>query len=138
MVMIDFDALTGGLGVADLSTGGQVTATQARRLACTAGIIPVVLGGAGEVLDLGRTRRLFSPGQRKAMAIRDRRCSEEACDIPAVWCEAHHATNPWTKGGRTDLKDGLLLCSFRHHRAHHPQWVTARLPNGDVRFTRRT
>ena len=138
MVMIDLDALRTGLGLAETSTGEVLTATEARRLACTAGIIPVVLGGAGETLDLGRSRRLFSPGQRKAMAIRDRGCRAEDCDIPSAWCEAHHAHTPWSRGGRTDLAHGVLLCSLHHHRAHDRTWDTARLPNGDLRYHRRT
>jgi hypothetical protein len=81
---------------------------------------------------------LFSPAQRKAMAIRDRRCRAEGCDIPAAWCEAHHAQRPWATGGRTDLAHGILLCSFHHHRAHDHRWDPSRLPNGDVRYTRRT
>jgi len=137
VVTIDLDSLTRAAGTAGLSTGGPMTVSEVRRLACTANILPAVLGGAGEVLDLGRSSRLFSPAQRKAMGVRDRRCRAEDCEIPAAWCEAHHAGKQWSAGGRTDLKDGLLLCSFHHHRAHDPGWTTARLPNGDVRFRRR-
>jgi hypothetical protein len=138
VVTIDFEAISRGAGIAQLSTGGSMTATEVRRLACTANVLPAVLGGAGEVLDLGRSRRLFSPAQRKALAVSDRRCRAEDCDIPAAWCEAHHAADAWVAGGRTDLKDGLLLCSFHHHRAHQPMWITTRLPNGDLRYRRRT
>jgi hypothetical protein len=138
MVTIDLQALQTGLGLAETSTGEVITATQARRMACGAAILPVVLGGKGEVLDLGRTRRLFSPAQRKALAIRDRHCRAEACQIPAAWCEVHHADNPWSKGGKTDLKDGLLLCSFHHHRAHDRKFDTTRTPNGDLRYHRQT
>jgi hypothetical protein len=138
MVMVDFETLQREVGVAETSAGGHLTAGEVRRLACGAGILPVVLGGAGEVLDLGRSRRLFSPAQRKALAIRDRRCRAEGCEIPAAWCEAHHAGLPWSQGGRTDVADGVLLCSFHHHRAHHPKHRADRLPSGDVRFTRRT
>jgi len=138
MVMIDHAALRSGLGLAETSTGEVITASEARRLACTAGIIPVVMGGKGEILDLGRARRLFSPAQRKALAVRDRRCRAEGCDIPAAWCEAHHDRRPWIRGGRTDLSDGLMLCSFHHRRAHDSHYQRSRLPNGDVRYTWRT
>ncbi|GAA2155550.1 HNH endonuclease signature motif containing protein [Nocardioides koreensis] len=137
MVTIPFDQLTSGLGAADLGSGDRITAAEARRLACTADILPVVLGGKGEVLDLGRARRLFSPGQRKAMAVRDRRCRTEGCSIPAAWCEAHHL-RPWSQGGRTDFDDGVLLCPWHHHRAHDERFDMSRLASGDVRFTRRT
>lgn len=140
MVTIDLDTLRDeltGLGLAETTTGDTLTAAQTRRLACTAGIIPVVLGGQAEILDLGRTRRLFTPAQRKALALRDRRCRAEGCDISAAWCEAPH-TNPWTRGGKTDLANGQLLCSFHHHRAHDTRYTTHRLPNGDIRYRRRT
>jgi hypothetical protein len=138
MVMIDLESLRSGCGAGITAMGAAMTASDVRRLACSAGVLPVVLGGAGEVLDLGRSRRLFSPAQRKAMAIRDRRCRADGCEIPAAWCEAHHAGRPWSQGGKTDLKDGVLLCSFHHHRAHHAHWRADRLPHGGVRFTRRT
>ena len=138
MVTLDLDTLLTGIGVATTSTGDRVTAEQARRLACQARIIPVVLGRKGEVLDLGRSARLFSPAQRKAMAIRDTQCTTDGCSIPAAWCEAHHWKQPWASGGRTDLADGKLLCSFHHHRAHDPAWQVHHHPNGATTFHRRT
>lgn len=138
IVTIDFTALTDDLGAGFVDGDQPITADHARRLACTAGIIPAVLGGDSEILDLGRSRRLFSRAQRKAMAVRDRTCRAEGCEIPAAWCEAHHAAAPWSQGGNTDLADGLLLCSWHHHRAHDRRYDQRRLPSGDVRFARRT
>ncbi|KRF36929.1 HNH endonuclease signature motif containing protein [Nocardioides sp. Soil805] len=136
VITMDLDKLTSGLGVATTSTGGRITAAEARRLACTAKIVPAVLGGTSEVLDLGRAKRLYDTAQRKAMGIRDQHCRAQGCDIPAAWCEAHHLI-PWSQGGRTDLDDGLLLCSHHHHRAHDDRYLHDRLPNGDLRFHRR-
>jgi hypothetical protein len=138
IVTVDLDRLAGSLAGVGLVGEEPITAAQARRLACTARIIPAVLGGTSEVLDLGRSRRLFSAAQRKAMAVRDRRCRAEGCTVPAAWCEAHHATDRWARGGRSDLADGVLLCSWHHHRAHDPRYDTRRLPHGDYRFHRRT
>ncbi len=140
MVILDLDTLKtdAGSGFAETSTGDRCTAEQARRMACQAGIVPVVLGGKGEVLDLGRTRRLFSSAQRKAMAVRDRACTADGCTIPAAWCEAHHHKQPWSKGGKTDLADGKLLCPLHHHRAHDPGWEVHHHPNGSTSFHRRT
>jgi len=142
MVTITLDSLitdlaTGGHIDGELNAGDNMSATAIRRLACQAGIIPVVLGGKGEILDLGRTRRRYSPAQRKAMRRRDKQCRAEGCTIPATWCEAHHL-KPWSQGGRTDLNDGVLLCNYHHHRAHDPRYETNTLPNGDLRFHRRT
>jgi hypothetical protein len=138
MVTTDLATLRDGLGVAVLGAETRITAGEARRLACNARIVPLVLGGKSEPLDLGRARRLFSPAQRKAMAIRDTTCRAQGCDIPAAWCEAHHDANPWSRGGRTDLADGKLLCSWHHHRAHDDRYVHTELPGGGVRFHRRS
>lgn len=137
VVTIDLQTLRDGLGVASLGSDARITAAEARRLACTARIVPMVLGGDSEILDLGRSRRLFNPAQRKAMAVRDRTCRAQGCDIPAAWCEAHHAAQPWVEGGKTDIEDGKLLCSWHHHRVHDDRYLHAELPNGDVRFHRR-
>ncbi|HEX5878942.1 MAG TPA: DUF222 domain-containing protein, partial [Actinomycetota bacterium] len=137
IITLDLQALLSGIGVA-LVGDQPITAAEARRLACTAHLIPAVLGGDSEVLDLGRKRRLFSPAQRKAMAVRDVHCRAEGCEIPAAWCEAHHAGVPWAAGGATDLADGLLLCSWHHHRAHDPRYNPHRQPGGDLTFHRRT
>jgi hypothetical protein len=138
LVTIDLATLQSQLEGVGLAGEEPIGAAQARRLACTSEIIPVVLGGKSEVLDLGRSRRLFSPAQRKAMAVRDRRCRAEGCTIPAAWCEAHHAGTPWTGGGRTDLSDGVLLCCWHHHRAHDRRYDARRGPDGDYLFHRRT
>ncbi|WP_248579565.1 HNH endonuclease signature motif containing protein [Nocardioides sp. InS609-2] len=137
LVTIDLQTLRDGVGAALTHTGTPIAPDHARRLACTAGIIPAILGTDGHVLDLGRTARLFSPAQRKALRVRDTTCRAHGCDIPAAWCEAHHAGDPWAHGGTTDLADGQLLCSFHHHKAHDPSYARSRLPNGDVRFHRR-
>lgn len=138
IVTIDHDVLAGRLAGVGLVGEDPLTAGQVRRLACTAEILPAVLDGESQVLDLGRSSRLFKPHQRKAMALRDKRCRAEGCTVPAAWCEAHHAGTPWARGGHTDLADGVLLCSWHHHRAHDDRYLHERLPNGDHRFHRRT
>ena len=138
MVTLDLDTLLQGLSVAETSTGDRISAEQARRLACQARIIPVVLGNKGEILDLGRSSRLFRPAQRKAMNLRDKTCTAAGCTMPAAFCEAHHFRKPWAKGGKTNLADGKLLCPFHHHRAHDPGWLTCHHPNGKTSFSRRT
>ena len=69
VVTMTLDALLGGLQAARLDTGESISAGQARRLACEAGIIPAVLGGKSQVLDLGRTRRFHTGAQRIAKTL---------------------------------------------------------------------
>lgn len=136
LVTLDLKALLTGVGFATTDGGDVITAAEARRLACTADLVPAVLGARSEILDLGRAQRLFSPAQRRALAHRDGRCRADGCDIPAAWTEAHHLAS-WAGGGRTDLTNAVLLCSHHHHRAHDDRYLHDRLPNGDLRFHRR-
>ncbi len=124
-------------GTATLDTGSEITTAQARRLACDAQIVPVVLGGHGQVLDAGRAARFYSPTQRLAMGVRDRGCTTRGCDWPPGLCHAHHNTR-WVDGGKTDLKHGRLLCPHHHARAHDPAYATTTHADNQVTFYRRT
>jgi hypothetical protein len=106
VVTIDHQTLLGDLEKAGvLDTGERISPALARRLACEAGIVPAVMGGASQPLDLGRKRRLFSDYQRLAMFLRDRGCRAEGCDrVTAL--HAHHKTR-WTDGGTTDLNHAV-------------------------------
>ncbi|GAB3538405.1 HNH endonuclease signature motif containing protein [Arthrobacter tecti] len=101
---------------------GPTNARTVRKLACDADIIPIVLGGTNEILDLGRTQRLFTVKQRKALHARDKGCAFPGCHMPSHWTEAHHIT-PWSEGGTTTTDNGVLLCSHHHHLIHQGDWT---------------
>ncbi|MFC0681797.1 DUF222 domain-containing protein [Lysobacter korlensis] len=123
LVTCDYEVLRTKLGRASIFGVDQpVSAATARRLAADADIIPVVLGGESEILDIGRAKRLFTAAQRLAMAIRDGGCTWPGCEAPAHWCEAAHAKDPWSTTGRTDIADGTLLCPFHHRRLDNDGW----------------
>ncbi|HEY0952178.1 HNH endonuclease signature motif containing protein [Nocardioides sp.] len=137
VVTIPIDTLHGGLKPGTLDTGAVISPGQARRLACEAGLLPMVLGGKSEVLDLGRRRRLHTRAQRIAIAHRDQHCTTEGCDWPPGMCHVHHDPS-WATGGPTDIDHARLLCPRHHARAHDPTYRMTRLPGGKVAFTRRT
>ena len=137
VVTMTVETLMGGLQAAQLDTGHRISPGAARRLACRAGIIPAVLGGKSQVLDLGRKTRFHTEPQRIALAIEQQGCTAEGCDWPPGMCHAHH-DQPFSRGGNTDLKNGRLLCPRHHARAHDPTYTTTNLPGGKVRFHRRT
>ncbi|MFC5177225.1 HNH endonuclease signature motif containing protein [Nocardioides taihuensis] len=137
VVTMTVESLLGGLEAAGLSTGGVISAAQARRLACQAGIIPAVLGGRSQVLDLGRKRRFHTGPQRTAMALRDGGCTAVGCDRPPAACQAHHDT-AWSRGGGTSVEKGRLLCRRHHTWIHDPRFTHTRRPDGKVAFHRRT
>ncbi len=129
VVTIDNAVLASGVGQATLTTGTTISASQTRRLACNAGLLPLVLDADSAILDLGRTKRCFDHHQRIALAIRDRGCIFPGCDRPPAWTEAHHITT-WQDGGPTDLANGCLLCSFHHHLIHQGHWAVVMAADG--------
>ncbi|WP_146211351.1 HNH endonuclease signature motif containing protein, partial [Quadrisphaera granulorum] len=105
------DQLTGlpGAGAATCETTNRPLSTTAlRHLACTAVLHTVTLscqGPAAAALALGRSVRLFSPAQRRAMLARDGGCIIPGCTSPPGWWEAHHV-HDWAEGGPTDVEHG--------------------------------
>ena len=119
LVTLDHDKLKAAVGAAHLDTGHDVSASEARRLACGAGIVPAVLDGESQVLDLGRSQRFFTEAQRVALALTYDTCAADHCDRPYAWTEQHHE-DPWATGGRTDLDLAVPLCGYHHKRIHDP------------------
>ena len=103
-----------------------------RRIACDAGIIPVVLGKDGQILDLGRRFRHFTSAQARALWLRDGGCTFPDCTVPAAWCDGHHLWH-WADGGPTNLDNAALLCG-RHHTIVHKKGYHAQLVKGRVQW----
>jgi hypothetical protein len=124
VVTIDFEALLGKLGrtPAQLESGKLLSPAAARRIACDARIIPVMLGANSEPLDVGRSAYTATRAVRRAVVARDGGCVFPACDRPPSWCDVHHVQH-WCDGGSTSVGNLALLCD-RHHRAvHHDGWL---------------
>ena len=103
------------------SDGTALSADAVLGLAGEADLYPTVVNSLGVVLQLGRTRRLASPGQTMALVARDGGCSFPGCDRPPEWCQRHHVED-WASGGRTDLRNLTLLCAFHHHNFASRGW----------------
>jgi hypothetical protein len=129
VVNMTLEQLHGESGEATVDTGTVISASQARRLACNAGLIPAVLDGRSKILDLGLARRLYDRYQRIALALRDGGCVFPGCDRTARWCEAHHIV-AWSEGGPTDIANGCLLCCFHHHLIHQGEWAVVMAADG--------
>ena len=104
-------------GWARLSDGTLVGPDTARRLACDAELLPAVLSGDGEVLDVGRSTRVWPLAVRRAAWLRaGRLCEVGGCDAPHA--ELHHV-RWWSDGGPTALDNSAYLCSYHHWVVHH-------------------
>ena len=136
VVHVGEEQLRAGVGAAVLETGAEVSIQQARRVACGAGILPLVLSGESVPLDLGREQRLFTRHQAIALSARHGHCAAEGCERPFAWCELHHL-RAWSDDGPTDLDNAVPLCGFHHRRIHDEHYTVARAPDGSLRFTHR-
>ena len=125
VVTIDLDVLEGRVrGAGSCLSGDVLSPATVRRLACDAGVIPVVLGSDGEPLDVGRLHRLVTPAMRTALWLRDRACTFPGCTVPAQWTDAHHVRWWWRDHGTTGVLNLALLCA-RHHTYVHDRDLTA-------------
>ena len=135
VVHVDLDTLTHGLGfhvdrtsaTCRTALGEEIPVETVRRLACDAEIIPVVLGGHGVPLDVGRSKRLATIHQRRAFEAMYTTCAIPDCDVPFHRCQIHHI-DYWENGGHTDLHNQVPLCSRHHHAVHEGGWTLSLEP----------
>lgn len=123
-VVIDLKTLQSGIhrqSIIHTGTDVDLPIETIRRIACEAKIIPVVLGGDGVVLDLGRSNRLASRHQRRALESMHKTCAIPDCQIPVAQCQPHHI-NFWHLGGPTDMDNLVPLCAQHHRLVHEGGW----------------
>lgn len=122
MAVVTLKDLESGTGIGWLDDVDEpISGASIKELACDAGFRKTLLGNAGEVLYVGRLQRLFTPAQRRALAVRDGGCVWQNCQAPPGWCHAHHVEeyNSNGKHGPTNIDNGVLLCSAHHHYLHN-------------------
>jgi 5-methylcytosine-specific restriction protein A len=129
-VIIGLEELEGRARAAMLDFGGRLSPEALRLLACDAAVVPIVMNGAGQPLDVGRARRTIPDGLRRAVAARDRGCAR--CGKPPSWCEIHHVV-AWEDGGETKLSNCVMLCRTCHRLIHFTDWMV-RLRDGLPEF----
>ncbi|WP_405059261.1 HNH endonuclease [Kribbella sp. NBC_01505] len=113
-----FNSAAGGSG--ELVFGGNLSAGAVRLLACDAAILPIVLGGDSQPLDVGTEQRFVNRYIRRALNKRDKGCV--VCKAPPWMCHAHHVIH-WVDGGPTSLHNLALVCSAHHRAVHKNQWT---------------
>jgi hypothetical protein len=125
------DAFDGAGGSARTLDGHTVTDTLLRHVA-TNGILERLLRAGHRIIDHGRSTRIFTESQKRAMAARDAgsRISGES-----PWgCHAHHSP-PFDHGGTTDINNGYLK-TRREHLDHHRRGFTDHInPDGTITLT---
>ena len=129
LVHINLETLLGMARGAGWSAHGlEIPVSELRRRLAEFGIIPVVFGGAGEILDYGRERRYPPEAMKQAIRARDRGCLKPGCTVPPGHCEFHHI-KPWSQGGSTSVENLGMFCTA-DHRAVDKGDLTVVMKNG--------
>ena len=121
IVNIDLEDLLAKTGYALACDGTLIKTDTALAAADQADIYWAIKHSTGQILHLGRTRRIATLPQTIALYARDKGCSFPGCDIPPEWCQRHHILS-WADGGLTDLNNLTLLCAYHHHNFLSQGW----------------
>ena len=122
-----WDMINNQIADVRLPDGDLLPMSEALRLACNADVLPCVFNTKNQELWMGRKHRSATEAQRAALIVRDKHCV--GCGRSAVWCEAHHIEE-WSKGGRTDIDNLMLVCTSCHHNIHDDGWEVHRKSDG--------
>ncbi len=117
---------------ADIEGGPVIHPETARRLLCEARVQIVSEDRAGNVLGVGRMSREPSAWMLRQLRHRDVGCTFPGCGSRR-FAKAHHI-RWWRHGGRTDLDNLVLVCTFHHKLVHEHGWAVARRNDGIVRW----
>ena len=120
----------GGVG-GFLRDGTPVPLQAARMLACDSARVDVVVGEAGELLDVGRSTRSIPSAIGRALWLRD-----GGCRVPGCGRKQHlhgHHIQGWAEAGPTKLSNLVLVCPG-HHRMIHEGALSTELRGGKIMF----
>jgi hypothetical protein len=122
---------TGRASAADLEFSLPISAKAVERLACDCTVTRILLSADSAVIDVGRSKRVITPAQSKALKVRDMGCRFPGCDRPATYTSGHHLVH-WIKGGSTDLPNLVLLCHRHHWMVHEGSWQLVKTDDGTM------
>ena len=118
-----------GAPAADMEFSLPISAKAVERIACDCNVTRVLLSSDSAVIDVGRSKRVVSPAQRRALDVRDKGCRWPGCDRRASWTAGHHLVH-WIRGGGTDLPNLVLLCYRHHWMVHEGRWQVVKDDGG--------
>ena len=120
-----------GAPAAELEFSLPISAKTVERMACDCNVTRILIGSDSAVIDVGRSKRVISPAQRRALNVRDSGCRFPGCDRPATWTSGHHLVH-WIRGGGGDLPNLVLLCYRHHWMVHEGRWQLVKTDDGQV------
>ncbi len=96
------------------------------------GLLGRIAATRAEPLAVGRTVRLATAAQRKALQLRDGGCVIPGCTIGAAYTQPHHVT-PWQLDGPTDIANLASVCFVHHRLVELGHWALRRRRPGEAK-----
>ncbi|MGE5697736.1 MAG: DUF222 domain-containing protein, partial [Candidatus Sericytochromatia bacterium] len=128
---VELNDLQAKAGVARTGGGSLVPVKDLIRMAAPAYNFLLIFDKAKPLeLHKGRTTRLATAAQRLVLYATERGCSHPGCEVPAYWCQVHHAENDWAKGGKTNIDELTLSCGPHNRDVTDSGWHTRKCPDG--------
>ena len=135
-VLIDAATLAGGphgASICEYADGTPINPDDFSRITCGADHTPILLKDRVPI-DVGRTQRLATAAQHRAIEALHTTCVIADCTVPVTMCELHHVHH-WEHGGLTNLANLIPMCSYHHHRSHEQRWQHIVNPDRSISTT---
>lgn len=120
VVHAPLEALTTGKPGCEIEDGPALHTQTVLRVACDCVLEVVLHNEVGEAVGIGRKERKVPRWMLRQLKHRDGRCTFPGCEAKH-FLHAHHIHH-WARGGRTDLDNLVLVCTFHHKLVHEYGW----------------
>jgi hypothetical protein len=134
VVHVSEKELAAAHGMGELENGVMLASETVRRLACDARVQMIVEAEDGRPIGVGRTTRVIPHWLMRLLRHRDGGCRFPECDRDQ-WLAAHHLRH-WSRGGRTDMDNLILVCGHHHDLLHEGGYRVEGDPDGELTFYR--
>jgi hypothetical protein len=116
----DLGALGSDRAGCEIEGGPVLHPEVARRISCDCRLQAILRDPKGRAVGIGRRSRNVPGWLLRELLARDGGCSFPGCGTRR-FLAAHHLIH-WAHGGRTELDNLVLLCSFHHKLVHEGGW----------------
>jgi Domain of unknown function (DUF222)/HNH endonuclease len=134
VVHAHLDTLLDAEAVATTSDGAVLPAPAVQRLLCNGSVRTLIEDADGTPVGATTASRDPSPGMMRQLRYRDGTCRFPNCHLRR-FTQAHHV-EWWSRGGRTELGNLILVCTFHHKLVHERGWGVKRRDDGAVHWFR--
>jgi hypothetical protein len=134
VVHAQLETLLDAEAIGTTADGAVVPAPAVQRLLCNGTVRTLIEDAGGSVVGATKAARDPSHGMMRQLRYRDGTCRFPNCHLRR-FTQAHHV-EWWSRGGRTELRNLILVCTFHHKLVHERGWGVKRRDDGAVHWFR--